>query len=243
MGLVIATCSGKGGVGKSMFSVNTAIALEKEGKKVLLIDMDAGMRCLDLLLGVNEKLVFDVFDAISGKQLEDCLLRISEEKELYLLAAPSTKVQIDKEKWEQFIKYISEKFDVVIIDFPAGNDVSLLYCLPYDAQIICVANPDAVSVRDASAIGSLLLKGNKKPKLVINKYNYYFIKGNTFSNLDDIINETGMQLLGIVPFSEGLEYAFCTGDFKIKGREKRAFRRIAKRLDGKSIPLPKLKKI
>lgn len=243
MGLVIATCSGKGGVGKSTISVNTAIALEKEGKKVLLVDMDAGMRCLDLLLGVNEKLVFDVFDAISGKNLEDCLLRISEEKELYLLAAPSAKVQIDKEKWEQFIKYISEKFDVVIIDFPAGNDVSLLSCLPYDAQIICVANPDAVSVRDASAICSLLLKKNKKPKLIINKYNYYFIKGNTFSTLDDIINETGMQLFGIVPFSEGLEYAFCTGDFRIKGREKKAFGRIAKRLQGKNVPLPKLKKI
>ncbi len=243
MGHVIATCSGKGGVGKSTFSVNTAITLEKEGKKVLLIDMDAGMRCLDLLLKVNEKLVFDLSDAVSGKPLEDCLLNIDGKKGLYLLAAPSTKVQIEKEKWSQFIKYISEKFDVVIIDFPAGNDVTYLSCLPFDAQIICIANPDAVSVRDASSICSLLLKENKKPKLVINKYNYYFIKGNTFSNLDDIINETGMQLLGIVPFSEGLEYAFCTGDFKIKGREKKAFSRIAKRLQGKSVPLPKLKKI
>lgn len=243
MGLVIATCSGKGGVGKSTISVNTAVALEKEGKSVLLVDMDAGMRCLDLLLGVNEKLVFDVFDAISGKPLEDCVLRISGQRELYLLAAPSTKVEIDREKWKQFILYISEKFDAVIIDFPAGNDISLISCLPFDAQIICVANPDAVSVRDASFISSLLLKENKKPKLIINKYNYYFIKGNTFSTLDDIINETSMQLLGIIPFSEGLEYAFCTGDFKIKGREKKAFSRIAKRLLGKSVPLPKLKKI
>ena len=243
MGLVIATCSGKSGRGKSTFSVNTAITLEKEGKKVLLVDMDAGMRCLDLLLGVNEQLVFDVFDAISGKALEDCILKIPNEKELYLLAAPSAKVQIDKEKWKQFISYISEKFDAVIIDFPAGNDVSLLSALPFDAQIICVANPDAVSVRDASSICGLLLKENRKPKLIVNKYNYYFIKGNTFSTLDDIINETGMQLLGIVPFSEGLEYAFCTGDFKIKGREKRAFNRIAKRLQGKSVPLPNLKKI
>ena len=243
MGLVIATCSGKGGVGKSTVSVNTAIALEKEGKKVLLVDMDAGMRCLDLLLGVNEKLVFDVSDAISGKALTDCLLKIYEKRELYLLAAPSIKTPIDTEKFKQFVLHISELFDAIVIDFPAGNDVSLISCLPYDAQIICVANPDAVSVRDASFIGSLLLKESKKPKLIINKYNYYFVKGNTFCTLDDIINETGMQLLGIVPFSEGLEYAFCTGDFKIKGREKKAFGRIAKRLQGKSIPLPKLKKI
>ena len=243
MGLVIATCSGKGGVGKSTISVNTAIALENEGKRVLLVDMDAGMRCLDLLLGVNEKLVFDVFDAISGKPLEDCILKIYDKCELYLLAAPSTKEPVDKEKWKQFISYISEQFDAVIIDFPAGNDISLIAALPFDAQIICVSNPDAVSVRDASFIGSLLLKEGKRPRLIINKYNYYFIKGNTFSNLDDIINETGMQLFGIVPFSEGLEYAFCTGDFRIKGREKKAFGRIAKRLQGKSVPLPKLKKI
>ena len=89
----------------------------------------------------------------------------------------------------------------------------------------------------------MLSKQDKKARLIINKYNYYFIKGNTFSTLDDIINETGMQLLGIVPFSEGLEYAFCTGDFRIRGREKRAFSRIAKRLQGKNVPLPKLKKI
>ena len=168
MGLVIATCSGKGGVGKSTVSVNTAIALQNEGKSVLLIDMDAGMRCLDLLLGVNEKLVFDLSDVLAGKSLEECILRIDGYRELYLLAAPATKDEIDTEKWKELISLVSDNFDAVIIDFPAGNDVSLLSALPYDAQIVCVANPDAVSVRDASFMGNLLSKQDKKARLIIN---------------------------------------------------------------------------
>ena len=211
MGLIIATCSGKGGVGKSTVSVNTAIALQNEGKSVLLIDMDAGMRCLDLLLGVNENLVFDLSDVLAGKSLEDCILRIDGYIELYLLAAPSTKGEIDKEKWEELIASVSDKFDAVIIDFPAGNDVSLLSALPFDTQIICVANPDAVSVRDASFMGNLLSRQDKKARLIINKYNYYFIKGNTFSTLDDIKALAGMKLYGAI-----IGKAYYTGAIKIE---------------------------
>ncbi len=243
IGIVVATCSGKGGVGKSTFSVSVAVTLAKEKNKVLLIDMDTGMRCLDLLLGVSEKLVFDVSDAVEGKDIEDCIIQIPQQNNLFLLAAPLKKGLISAESFRTFVKTVSENFDAVIIDFSAGNDVSLLSALPYEAQIVCVCNPDAVSVRDASFMRNLLAGEGKSPRLVINKYNYYFIKPSTFSTIDDIIDETGMQLLGIVPFSEDFEYAFCTGDFSLKGRGKKAFKRIAKRLQGKSAPLKKLKKI
>ena len=243
IGIIVATCSGKGGVGKSTFSISTAITLAKDNNKVLLIDMDAGMRCLDLLLGVSEKLVFDVSDAVEGKDLEDCIIQIPEQNDLYLLAAPSNNETVSEESFKIFIEKVSEDFDAVIIDFSAGNDVSLLSALPFDAQIVCVCNPDAVSIRDAYSINCLLAKKGKKARLVLNKYNYYFIKSRAFSTIDDIINETGMQLLGIVPFSEDFEYAFCTGDFALRGRGKKAFKRIAKRLQGKNEPLKKLKKI
>ena len=243
MGIIVATCSGKGGVGKSTFSVSTAITLAKENNRVLLIDMDTGMRCLDLLLGVSEKLVFDVSDAVEGKALDECIIEIPQQKDLYLLAAPINSNAISQEKFREFIQWVSEDFDAVIVDFSAGNDVSLLSALPYNAQIVCVCNPDAVSIRDAYSINSLLAKNGKKARLVLNKYNYYFIKSSAFSTIDDIINETGMQLLGIVPFSENFEYAFCTGDFTLRGRGKKAFKRIAKRLLGKNVPLKKLKKI
>lgn len=241
---IIAVASGKGGSGKSTFSVQLSIALEKLGKKVLLIDMDEGMRCLDMLLGTSENLIFDLSDAVSGKELELCLLPVERHKSIMLLAAPSSKGLFEYEDFGRFVKELKKQnFDTVIIDLPAGLDAGLYKALPLDTEFVCICNPNQVSVRDAANVGNFLNTIGRRGRLVINRFEKYFIKNILFDNIDDIINETGLALLGIIPESEGLKYAFCTGKFLTRGRDFKAFLRIALRLCGKDVKLPKLKKI
>lgn len=240
----VAVTSGKGGCGKSTFSIEFTLALLKLGKKPLLVDMDEGMRCLDMLLGVSENLLFDLSDAVLGKDLADCVLVSENHKGLNLLAAPVKQGLIDLGRFKEFLKTIPDSvYDTVILDLPAGSNKELYSSLPVDTEFICICNPNPVSVRDAANIGDLLAEIDRNGRLVINRFERYFMQNPVFSNLDDIINETGLSLIGIVPESEKLRFAFLNGKFPTRGRDFKAFCRIASRLDGKNTRLPKLKKI
>lgn len=239
-----AITSGKGGVGKSTCSIELAFALEKLGQRVLLIDADQGMRCLDILLGVSEGLLFDLSDAVKGRDLYSCLLPIKKHPGISLLPAPAVQNLFSAEEFSLFLEGIDEElFDTVLIDLPAGIDQELFRALPLYTEFICVCNPNAVSVRDAAAVGKAVKEAKKTGTLIINRYQTYFIKNPIFSDLDTIIDQTGLTLIGIVPESEKLSLAFLYGDFSLKGREGKAFTRIGGRIIGKNIPLPKLKKI
>ena len=158
------------------------------------------------------------------------------------MAAPSGSESLSAEAFGKFIAAAAEKY-FVIIDFPAGSNFDLYTALPQTTEFVCICNPDPVSVRDAAICGRELRRLKRNARLVINKYSYKYIKNQSFKNLDDIINETGLMLLGIVPFSAELNFAFVTGKYPRRGREVKAFRRISARLTGKRIALPKLKKI
>ncbi len=243
MGKVIAVTSGKGGTGKSTFCVGLSAALSKLEKKVLLIDMDEGLRCLDLLLGVDNEIVFDLGDILSGRPYTDAVYTLEKNENISLIPAPLKPDTVKSEDLSKLLGELIPAYDYLILDFPAGIDFRLYEILPHQTQIIAVCCPDPVSVRDASAVCAMLPKKSKPAIFVLNRFILEDIKSGIFDNIDDIIDKSGFRLLGIIPESEELTFLAARRKLKPKGRPFAAFSRIARRLDGEHIRLPKPKKI
>jgi septum site-determining protein MinD len=243
MGSVLAVTSGKGGVGKSSVSVGLAVAYCRMGKTVLLVDMDEGLRCLDLMLGIDKSTVFDLADVLEKKEIDDALYTTELAENLYLIPAPSKVGLIEKNAFAEFAVLVSGKFDVVIFDFPAGINVGLYKALPKNTLFITVAVPDLISIRDASALGAVLAENKLTARLVINRFVYKQSCKYKFKNIDGIIDSACIRLLGIVPESEEILMLSLKHKIKSKGNTIKAFTRIARRIEGEQLLLPKLKKI
>lgn len=243
MGKIYAVTSGKGGVGKSTVSVGLSLALSKSGKNVLLVDMDEGLRCLDIMLGVENEVVFDLSDILGGSEITDAVYQSERFADLHLIPAPAKLGMIDAFAFSSFVSKVSTMYDIVIFDFPAGIDFSLYTCLPKDSLFLTVAFPDPVTVRDAAAVSAKLDSMGCQSRLIINNFQYKLTKKHIFKNIDDIIDESGLKLIGIVPKSDELSLFSIKHKLKPKGNAMSAFVRIAKRLNGEHCLLPKPKKI
>lgn len=242
MGKVFATTSGKGGVGKSTVAVGLAFSFARAGERVLLVDMDEGLRCLDLLLGVDDSTVLDLSDILGGCDIEDAVYK-SKIENLELIPAPATTGKIDPARFKEFAKQVHHLYDTVIFDFPAGLDFSLYSLLPKNTVFLCVAVCDPVSVRDAAATGTALLDLGLKARLIINRFSFKENLRRKHKSIDGVIDSSYLRLLGIVPESDELNTLSCTHKIKRRGRPSKAFCRIAKRLSGDPIPLKNIKKI
>ena len=242
MGLVLATTSGKGGVGKSCVSASLGITFAGMGERVLLVDMDEGLGSLDLLLGLEGSAVSDLCDALVSKDITDSAYE-THIKNLSLIPAPKVVGQIDGELFKRFVRRADASFDVVIFDFPAGLDFSLYSLMPQKTRFLCVATPDPVCVRAASAVGRGLAEMGLNSRLIINRFNLKEHKKLKYRSIDGIIDTASIRLLGIVPESEELLTFSLTHKIKRKGKAMSAFVRIAKRLFGETVLLPKPKKI
>ena len=241
MSQIFAVTSGKGGVGKSTVSAGLAFAFSGLSKKTLLVDMDEGLRCLDIMLGVDSSAVFDLSDILMGKDMADAVYKVGESNNLFLVPAPSDVGKIDAFAFSGFVREAEKEYDIIIFDFPAGMDFSLYTCLPKGALFLTVAVPDPVSVREA--VSEKLSGLSCSSRLVINNFKYRLVKRGIFRNIDDIIDSAGLRLLGVVPSSEELAFLSVTHRIKPNGKPMRAFKRIAVRLCGESVLLPQPKKI
>lgn len=243
MGSVFGVTSGKGGVGKSTCSVGLAYAFSSLGDKVLLVDMDEGLRCLDLMLGIDQTAVFDLSDVLTGADFDDAVYESPLKNGVYLIPAPSKTGMIDAFSLKKFALSAAEKFDCVIFDFPAGIDFTFYEALPKNTLFITVAVPDPVSIRDAAAVADKLDNMSLKSRLIINRFDYKQSRKYKLKNIDGIIDNTSLRLLGLVPDSDELLMFSMSHRLSKKGRSIKAFSRIANRLKGNNILLPKLKKI
>lgn len=241
MGKIFAITSGKGGVGKSTVSAGLSLALSSLGYKVLLVDMDEGLRCLDLMLGIDNQVVLDLSDILQGREISDAVYKVQEN--LYLVPAPQKLGMIDAFSLANFANEVKALYDVVIFDFPAGIDFSLYTSIPKDALFLTVAFPDAVTVRDAAIVSGLLAEKGCESRLIINRFDYKISKRKVYKNIDDIIDEAQLQLMGIVPQSSELQLLSLGQPLKKNGKPMKALIRISKRLMGQQILLPKINKI
>ena len=240
---VLAVTSGKGGVGKSTVSVGLAFAFANSGKNVLLVDMDEGLRCLDLMLDIDKTAVFDLADILSGTDIMDAVYPSPLKENLFLIPAPSDIGMIDAFEFSKLASRLEKMYDTVIFDFPAGVDFTFYSCLPKNTLYITVAVPDPVSVRDAGAVSVKLSEMNLDSRLIINRFELTGSRKYRQKNIDDIIDTASIRLLGLVPESEELKMFSLTHKISRKSRALAAFNRIARRLMGENILLPKLKKI
>ncbi len=238
MGKVILVASGKGGVGKTAFSVNIGTALALKGYKVALLDMDTGLRNLDLCLGMENRIVYDMVDALTGVcRIKRALIKDRRIENLYLMSAAHN---IDKEKLtsvhtEVLCEKLREKFDFVIIDSPAGLGEGLkLAAAGADASII-VTSPEHISVRAADATKRFLKQFDNlnKNMLVINKIKSELIENGVVPSISEINETLKLEMLGMIQFDDNIHIACNRGIPVVIKREtyiSHNFNNIANRL-------------
>ena len=241
MAKIFTVAPGKGGVGKSTFCTNIAITLGELGKNVLLIDGDAELRSLDLLLGVDEMVLYDWSDVIVNRCDPD-KARLFYNENVQLLPAPIEYPEsLTYEDFKSLLSHYAENYDYIFVDSPAGvGELPEIYAKCSDTCII-VATADEISARSALITGNKLIKHGTKEenlRLVINRFDKKAVKKGKLLNIDEIIDKTYIRLLGIVPEEKNLMYASVTekrisqySDAKI------AFSNIAGRILGKEIEL------
>jgi len=248
MGKVIVVTSGKGGVGKSTTVANLGTALAAKDKKVLLVDADIGLRNLDILLGIDDKVVYDFVDVLEGRcRLAQAIIKDKKYPELYVLAASQTKDknQVTPEQMVKLCTELRKSYDFVIIDCPAGVEQGFeLASAPADSAIV-VTVPERTALRDADRITEKLEQmGIDQKWVVVNKIRPSLIKSKAIPAMTEIIETLAIDFLGAVPDDEKVmvnaaDGKTVTGDRKSKAGT--AYRNIADRLLGENVPMLKIK--
>ena len=248
MGAITVITSGKGGVGKSTTSVGLACALAQRGRRVLLIDGDAGLRSLDRMLGVEAELVYDISDVTAGRcEPVRAIYPCPGFPGLFLMPAPGRDEDtIPPDVMRRLVPLLAPYYDHVLIDSPAGVGMGFLSAAAAAQRALVVSNPDPVCVRDSSTIRRLLEEqGIREQRLVINRFQYSrFKKLGCFEDLDAMIDESGIRLIAVIPEDVQLAAAFAKAH-PAPGRSSgaMAYARLAARLEGERVPLAPLRRL
>ncbi|HWR05673.1 septum site-determining protein MinD [Sporomusa sp.] len=244
MGEVIVITSGKGGVGKTTTTANLGTGFALQGKKVVLVDADIGLRNLDVVMGLENRIVYDLVDVTDGNcRLKQALIRDKRYETLYLLPAAQTrdKNAVTPDQMRQLCKELAEEFDYVIIDCPAGIEQGFRNAIAGADRAIIVTTPEVSAVRDADRIiGLLESEGKHNPKLIVNRIRPLMVKKGDMMDIDDIIEILAVDLLGIIPEDEYIVISTNRGEPAIANTTALAgiaYRNIVRRLMGENVPL------
>jgi len=246
---VITITSGKGGVGKSTTTANIATALAKLGKKVVAVDFDIGLRNLDMILGLENRIVYDVVDVMEGNcNLAQAIIKDKRVNNLHFLPASQTKNKnvLNKEKVEKLINELKKEFDYILIDSPAGIESGFEHSIYLADRALIVTTPEISSVRDADRVIGIIDAKSKKAQegkevqkhIIINRLKPELVKKGEMLSIEDVLHILALPLIGIVPDSEDIVKSTNLGE-PIALNEKsivgEAFRRIARRILGEEV--------
>jgi septum site-determining protein MinD len=245
---IIVFASGKGGTGKTTVTVNIALALCKKNKKVLLIDCDCGMRGLDLMLGLEETLVYDTGDVIAGNCFTgDAVYSYPAVDGLFFMPAPmNVEDEISPDVMKQFADTLRSTYDYILIDSPAGVGSGFLTALAPADRAIIVVNPEPTGVRGALNIRRVLVENHINDiRLIINKFNpKNFEQLGIYNDLDEVIDKCETQLIGFVPDDYRIASFAQQGKPNLNSADSSVvFDNIAKRIMGQNVPVAYSKKI
>lgn len=242
MGELIAVLSGKGGTGKTSVCAGLATALAEQGARVLCIDCDMGLRNLDISLGVANLSALSFLDILRGNYGLIQALKHPEYETLFFLTAPlnCSADEVDPELFGRMLRHARQGFDYVFLDAPAGVDAGFQLAARFADRILLVCGPDPASVRDAATAGEHLeLMGKQEVRLVVNRVNRKLVRSLDIT-VDDIMDRTGLPLLGVVPedVHVTMAAAFQAPLLQYTNRgAAAACRRIARRIQGHRVPI------
>lgn len=245
VGKVITITSGKGGVGKTTATANLGGGLAQSGRKVLLIDADIGLRNLDLVMGLENRIVFDLVDVVEGKcrSYKQALIKDKRFETLFLIPASQSrdKESVTPDQMKELCQELRQEFDYVIIDCPAGIEHGFKNAVAGADEAIIVTTPEVSSVRDADRIVGLLESEEKtNPKLIVNKVKMDMVKRGQMMTIEDVTDILNIELLGIVPDDELIVVSANRGEPAVLNATSKAgiaYRNIVQRLQDPSLPM------
>ncbi len=241
---VIVVTSGKGGVGKTTTVANLGSGLAHMGKKVVLIDTDIGLRNLDVVLGLENRIVYDLVDVVEGTcRIKQALIKDKRFDGLFLLPAAQTrdKNAVNPEQMVRLVAELEQEFDYILIDCPAGIEQGFKNAVAGAKSAIVVTVPEVSAVRDADRIiGLLSAAGIDDARLVVNRMRPDMVKRGDMLGLDDTLDILGISLIGVVPEDEKIIRSSNMGEpivLSEKSLAGRAYRNIVRRILGEKVPL------
>ncbi len=243
-GIVLTVTSGKGGVGKTTTAANVSVALAMTGQTVVVIDADIGLRNLDIVMGLEGYILYDLIQVVEGRcALEQALIRDKRLDNLYILPASQTKDKMALAP-EQMVAVCNELrtwADYILIDSPAGIERGFQNAIAPADEILLVTTPEVSSLRDADKVIYLLERHvGLPPRLVINRYNVPLVRRGDMLSRQDVLDILAVDLLGVVPEDDEILVAMNRGHpiaFNQNAYASMAYHNIARRILGYNVPL------
>ncbi len=242
MGEAIVVTSGKGGVGKTTTTANIGAALALLGKKVCVIDADIGLRNLDIVMGLENRIVYDIVDVVTGVcKVKQALIKDKRFDNLSLLPAAQTKDKnaVNPEQMKELINDLKKTHDYVLVDCPAGIEQGFKNAIAGADRAVVVTTPEVSAVRDADRIIGLLEAAEiSEPRLIVNRLRVDMVKRGEMMNVEDITDILAIDLIGVVPDDEEVVMSTNRGEpavLKDQSLSGMAFRNIARRIMGEDV--------